>query len=525
MDNLEENSLFKKKKRKLHTYEKAWLNYKHIQEEKEKRKQEKEQKRKNIEAARERSKLLRKEKMKYIYKKTRKGQPKLGYQIEWLLKKIENQNKVYSTNQRKIMNMYGLENCEAKLKHFFEYMRLKYCYSFTPRLCEKYFCQMSSELKFSCNDAINSGTDFELNNQKRQKLENDEETRKIMKAEPTETVRIKRYKYAMFLAYRGKNYHGMQVNPNVPTVEKYIMEALQKLNLITVDQVVQPSLFKFQRAARTDKGVSAIKQICSLLLPTIEGKENDTVNLLNGLQRATKSFDSKKWCDCRSYSYTLPSYCFRHQSDLERDKFRLDNKDIEEINRILMQYVGTHNFYNFTSGKLHKDESCKRFIIRCECGKRFLYNNIEYLTVDIKGQSFLIHQIRKMIGFCVSLIRGDLDPCLQQKVWQNERIKVPKAPSLGLVLEEPHYEHYNKRFQATHQRLCWDIYQEKCDEFKQAYIIKDILETDESEKIFEEWLTYLTEKFWNENDVDNVSIVGHSDNVQTDGKSSLKEKV
>ncbi|KRX16280.1 tRNA pseudouridine synthase A, mitochondrial [Trichinella nelsoni] len=521
MDNLEENSLFKKKKRKLHTYEKAWLNYKHIQEEKEKRKQEKEQKRKNIEAARERSKLLRKEKMKYIYKKTRKGQPKLGYQIEWLLKKIENQNKVYSTNQRKIMNMYGLENCEAKLKHFFEYMRLKYCYSFTPRLCEKYFCQMSSELKFSCNDAINSGTDFELNNQKRQKLENDEETRKIMKAEPTETVRIKRYKYA--------------INPNVPTVEKYIMEALQKLNLITVDQVVQPSLFKFQRAARTDKGVSAIKQICSLLLPTIEGKENDTVNLLNGLlpddirifglQRATKSFDSKKWCDCRSYSYTLPSYCFRHQSDLERDKFRLDNKDIEEINRILMQYVGTHNFYNFTSGKLHKDESCKRFIIRCECGKRFLYNNIEYLTVDIKGQSFLIHQIRKMIGFCVSLIRGDLDPCLQQKVWQNERIKVPKAPSLGLVLEEPHYEHYNKRFQATHQRLCWDIYQEKCDEFKQAYIIKDILETDESEKIFEEWLTYLTEKFWNENDVDNVSIVGHSDNVQTDGKSSLKEKV
>ncbi|KAL1227388.1 Pseudouridylate synthase [Trichinella spiralis] len=389
-------------------------------------------------------------------------------------------------------------------------------------------------MRLNCSDAINSGTDFELNNQKRQKLENDEETRKIIKAEPTETVRIKRYKYAMFLAYRGKNYHGMQVNPNVPTVEKYIMEALQKLNLITVDQVVQPSLFKFQRAARTDKGVSATKQICSLLLPTIEGKENDTVNLLNGLlpddirifglQRATKSFDSKKWCDYRSYSYTLPSYCFRHQSDLERDKFRLDNKDIEEINRILMQYVGTHNFYNFTSGKLHKDESCKRFIIRCECGKRFLYNNIEYLTVDIKGQSFLIHQIRKMIGFCISLIRGDLDPCLQQKVWQNERIKVPKAPSLGLVLEEPHYEHYNKRFQATHQRLCWDIYQEKCEEFKQAYIIKDILETDESEKIFEEWLTYLTEKFWNENDVDDVSIVGHSDNVQTDGKSSLKEK-
>ncbi|KRY50714.1 tRNA pseudouridine synthase A, mitochondrial, partial [Trichinella britovi] len=518
MDNLEENSLFKKKKRKLHTYEKAWLNYKHIQEEKEKRKQEKEQKRKNIEAARERSKLLRKEKMKYIYKKTRKGQPKLGYQIEWLLKKIENQNKFIEET--------------LKFMHFFEYMRLKYCYSFTPRLCEKYFCQMSSELKFSCNDEINSGTDFELNNQKRQKLENDEETRKIIKAEPTETVRIKRYKYAMFLAYRGKNYHGMQVNPNVPTVEKYIMEALQKLNLITVDQMVQPSSFKFQRAARTDKGVSATKQICSLLLPTIEGKENDTVNLLNGLlpddirifglQRATKSFDSKKWCDSRSYSYTLPSYCFRHQSDLERDKFRLDNKDIEEINRILMQYVGTHNFYNFTSGKLHKDESCKRFIIRCECGKRFLYNNIEYLTVDIKGQSFLIHQIRKMIGFCVSLIRGDLDPCLQQKVWQNERIKIPKAPSLGLVLEEvriPHYEHYNKRFQATHQRLCWDIYQEKCDEFKQAYIIKDILETDESEKIFEEWLTYLTEKFWNENDVDDVSIVGHSDNVQTDGKS------
>ena len=48
-----------------------------------------------------------------------------------------------------------------------------------------------------------------------------------------------------------------------------------------------------------------------------------------------------------------------------------------------------------------------------------------------------MHQIRCMIGLIVAIVRGEVEKeVLTDKVWQNERVWVPKAPGLGLVLED-----------------------------------------------------------------------------------------
>lgn len=87
---------------------------------------------------------------------------------------------------------------------------------------------------------------------------------KRAKVNPEDKVR--RRKYCVILGYAGANYIGMQRNPDVNTIEEELLKAMLKNELITDDAFQQPQHTHFQRAARTDKGVSAARQCISLKL-------------------------------------------------------------------------------------------------------------------------------------------------------------------------------------------------------------------------------------------------------------------
>lgn len=99
-------------------------------------------------------------------------------------------------------------------------------------------------------------------NVKVQKVETDAEVEKLQ--------RIKRKNHAILLGYLGKDYYGMQRNPGMKTIEEDLVVALLKADLITEEHFKDIRSIKFQRAARTDKGVSAIRQIVSLKLRKID---------------------------------------------------------------------------------------------------------------------------------------------------------------------------------------------------------------------------------------------------------------
>ena len=58
----------------------------------------------------------------------------------------------------------------------------------------------------------------------------------------------------------------------------------------------------------------------------------------------------------------------------------------------------------------------------------------------------MLHQIRKMVGLAIAVLRGLTTSDVINKAWGKDRVDVPIAPSLGLVLEEPHYDKYNLRY-------------------------------------------------------------------------------
>ena len=73
-----------------------------------------------------------------------------------------------------------------------------------------------------------------------------------------------RKKFAFLLSYDGRDYFGMQRNTGWKTIEEEFLAAMLKAGYIDEDAYKTPQNAWFQRAARTDKGVSAVRQVVSI---------------------------------------------------------------------------------------------------------------------------------------------------------------------------------------------------------------------------------------------------------------------
>ncbi|XP_063715649.1 pseudouridylate synthase 1 homolog isoform X2 [Symsagittifera roscoffensis] len=275
----------------------------------------------------------------------------------------------------------------------------------------------------------------------------------------------------------------------------------------------------FQRSCRTDKHVSAARLVISFKMYELD----NAVEIINSFLpksvrvhdyvRTTKGFDCKKWASSRIYNYVVPSYCFQHKSAVNKQAlqlFRVDETLKKRINEVLNHYHGTKNFHNFTSRKEGKDPSAIRYITSFKITDTFLWpdkcedesvEQTEYLTLSVHGQSFMLHQIRKMIGLAMAVVRGNTEEIIYEKIFGNDKHDIPKAPSIGLYLENVFFEYYNKKFgtDGMHTPVKWDHCEDAVENFKREQIVCNILNDMRKEKVFEEYLpildlhTYTTE--------------------------------
>ena len=182
----------------------------------------------------------------------------------------------------------------------------------------------------------------------------DEELSDVTKSKP----RGKRKCIAMLMSYYGKGYFGMQVTRSEqhPGIEDVFGKLLVKAELITEDDYQSLGKIHFQRACRTDKSVSAVRQVISFKAFEVE----DPIGVLNSFvppnikvhafKRTTKGFDCKKWASSRIYQYLVPSFCFQHIENFTLSSarsFRASENLIARINEILLHYKGLENFLIF----------------------------------------------------------------------------------------------------------------------------------------------------------------------------------
>lgn len=344
---------------------------------------------------------------------------------------------------------------------------------------------------------------------------------KIVDEKKQKTERIKKRNFALMMGYLGKDYYGMQRNPHVKTIEEDLIGALFKAKLIDDDAFETIQNANFQRAARTDKGVSATRQVCSVKLA-----EHASVDMINehlpkeirvfGLKRATKGFNCKSQCNARTYTYTLPTFAFapddpklvssekwadeeiaKRTKELEIidgkpfTEYRITPEIIDKVNEVLKVFEGTHNFHNFTARVRPFDPRAKRFIMKFHLKDIHESNGIEYATLLIKGQSFMLHQIRKMVAVAIGVVRNLITIDAMDAFFQAEnKMDVPIAPSLGLVLNHVHYDNYNKRYgsDGLHEILEWSEVDDQIQKFHMEFISKHIEDTEFNDKSMLIWL-------------------------------------
>ncbi|KAF2456595.1 pseudouridine synthase [Lineolata rhizophorae] len=110
----------------------------------------------------------------------------------------------------------------------------------------------------------------------------------------------------------------------------------------------------------------------------------------------------------------------------------------------------------------------------------------QYLSLRVHGQSFMMHQIRKMVGMASLVVRCGCPPeRIKESLRYDTAISIPKAPGLGLLLERPVFDSYNAKAEE-HGRapIAFDKYEKELVEFKRKEIYGRMRAEEVADNVF-----------------------------------------
>ena len=254
-----------------------------------------------------------------------------------------------------------------------------------------------------------------------------------MKGRPSEPGR----KYRAVIAYDGTGYSGWQFQENALGVQQVVEEALAYLECGPV---------RVFGSSRTDAGVHAKGFVGHFrltkpippknLVRALNSRLPESVRVMSA-SYAAEDFDARLSAKGKEYRYQLyqadilpphlaPFWTFCHRP-----------LDLEAMRRAAAHFVGRHDFLSFAANPNRELETTVRTVFSFEVRK----TGHRY-TFVVRGDGFLYKQVRSMVGFLISVGKGNESPDAVKELLEAHTprtARVETAPARGLFLWKVFY--------------------------------------------------------------------------------------
>lgn len=122
--------------------------------------------------------------------------------------------------------------------------------------------------------------------------------------------------------------------------------------------------------------------------------------------------------------YMLPTFAFAHKDhDVQDESYRLSADTLQRVSQLLARSEGTHTSHHF-SCRGARGPSAQRPARIWTCSEP---DGMESAVIKVKGQSFMTHQIRKVVGLVVAMVKGFAPGDELERSWGEARVGVPEA--------------------------------------------------------------------------------------------------
>lgn len=238
--------------------------------------------------------------------------------------------------------------------------------------------------------------------------------------------------YKLIIAYDGSDYFGWQDQPHKPSVATTLNHAFTKLFNAEM---------RILGASRTDAGVHALGQVAriatdlNISADRLKWAWNNALPadiMIRSLELVDDTFNP--FCNVSQKTYYYHFFVERPLPFIQRyGYFYPHTVDFDLLKRALQFFVGTHDFCSFKSSEDMRTNTVRTIdSINLEYFKKY---NVYRIT--IKGQKFLRHMIRRIVGASLSVASKNSHSLeLLQSVMAacDPRHTLPNAPAQGLML-------------------------------------------------------------------------------------------